>query len=173
MGFWTRWFGGDNAAEAPPAATMLYEAVVARGRNADWYLAGSVPDTVDGRFDMIVTILALVLLRLETEPAGLAGSARLTERFVTDMDGQLREIGVGDVVVGKKMGRMMGALGGRIGAYRVGLAAGDLKPALERNLYRGAPVAAAALDHVAARLTVFAAALAAPPVATVLAGELP
>ena len=110
MGFWKRWLGGGAAAQPDP----LYAAIVAQARAPDWYVAGAVPDTIDGRFDMVATVLALVLLRLEAEPAGLAASARLTEQFVTDMDGQLREIGIGDVVVGKHMGRMMGALGGRL-----------------------------------------------------------
>lgn len=168
MGWWKRWLGGTEPAEDP-----LYAAVVARARDPDWYLAGGVPDTIDGRFDMVATVLALVLLRLEGEPAGLAASAPLTERFVTDMDGQLREIGIGDVVVGKHMGRMMGALGGRIGAYRDGLAAGDLSPALVRNLYRGDAPDTAALDHVTRRLTTLAGALRGVPVADLLGGRLP
>lgn len=169
MGLLARWLGrADDDAEA-----VLYDAVVARGRETDWYLAGAVPDTIDGRFDMIATILALVLLRLEAGSSAAAASARLTERFVEDMDGQLRQIGIGDVVVGKHMGRMMSLLGGRLGAYRDGLAKGDLAPALERNVYRGNAVAPAALAHVAARLQQFAAALAATPTDVLLAGRLP
>jgi cytochrome b pre-mRNA-processing protein 3 len=62
-------------------------------------------------------------------------SVRLTELFVTDMDGQLRESGVGDLVVGKHIGRLMSVLGGRLGAYRAALAGQeDLGAALERNL---------------------------------------
>lgn len=169
MGFWKRLLGGGAAAAEDP----LYAAVVARAREPDWYLAGAVPDTIDGRFDMVATVLAFVLLRLETDPAGLAASAALTERFVTDMDGQLREIGIGDVVVGKHMGRMMGALGGRIGAYRDGLAADDLGPALVRNIYRGEVPESGALAHVTQRLTAFAAALGRTPVDGLLAGRLP
>src|SRR3546814_2060072 len=63
------------------------------------------------------------------------------------MDGQLREIGIGDIIVGKHIGRMMSMLGGRLGAYRAGLAEGDLAPALVRNLYRGTAPAPAALAH--------------------------
>ena len=84
----------------------------------------AVPDTVDGRFDMIAAVLCTVLLRLEREPEGLATTAPLTERFVDDMDGQLRQIGIGDIVVGKHIGKMMSMLGGRLGAYRDGLARG-------------------------------------------------
>ena len=142
------WFGrllGEKRDEALP----LYNAVVgARARGRIGIVEGAVPDTVDGRFDMIAALLAIVMLRLETEPAGGEPAARLAERFVDDMDGQLREIGIGDIIVGKHIGKMMGMLGGRLGAYRDGLAAGDIAPALVRNLYRGEAPDDAALAHV-------------------------
>ncbi|MEA3542598.1 MAG: ubiquinol-cytochrome C chaperone family protein [Pseudomonadota bacterium] len=126
----------------------LYQAVVGEGRQPHWYLDGAVPDTLDGRFDMIVAILALVLIRLEQQGAAQE-SAWLTELFVDDMDGQLRQEGIGDVVVGKHVGRMMSALGGRISAYRDALDRhAGLADALRRNLYRGAPVSDAAVAHV-------------------------
>lgn len=158
-----------RAEEAQP----LYAAVVARAREPHWYVDGAVPDSVDGRFDMVAAMLALVLLRFESEPAMAAVSARLAERFVDDMDGQLRELGVGDVTVGKHIGRMMSMLGGRLGAYREGLAAGDLSPALLRNLYRGAPPADAALRHVADALHRWREALAATPSAALTQGLVP
>lgn len=166
------WFGrllGEKRDEALP----LYNAVVLHARAEHWYLEGEVPDTVDGRFDMIATILALVMLRLEAEPAGGEPAARLAERFVDDMDGQLREFGIGDIVVGKHIGRMMGMLGGRLGAYRDGLAAGDIDGAMIRNLYRGVQPSAAALGHVRTALIGFQGALAGTPIDTLLAGELP
>lgn len=169
MGFWKRWFGGgqDEVADA------LYGAIVARARDPEWYVAGGVPDTIDGRFDMVASVLSFVLLRLEAEPAAALVSARLTERFVTDMDGQLRQIGIGDVVVGKHVGRMMSALGGRLGAYRDGLTAGDLGPALERNLYRGEVPAPQALAFSAERFAAFATALREVELDALLAGRLP
>jgi len=171
MGFFSGLFGQarDRDALAP-----LYAAVVARAREPHWYVEGDVADSLDGRFDMVAAILSLTLLRLEAEPAGIPPSALLTELFVHDMDGQLRESGVGDIVVGKKIGNMMGVLGGRLGAYRAGLrAGGDLPAALVRNLYRGAAPADAALTHVAERLRAFDAALTATPLDVVLDGELP
>lgn len=155
------------------AALPLYRAVVARARAPHWYLDGGVPDTVDGRFDMVAAVLAVVLLRLETEPAAADASARLTERFVEDMDGQLREIGIGDIVVGKHIGRMMAMLGGRLGAYRDGFAGGDLRPALVRNLYRGEAPAEAQVAHVAAALGQLRAKLASLPLAAILDGAVP
>ncbi|MFD1033643.1 ubiquinol-cytochrome C chaperone family protein [Sphingomonas hankookensis] len=160
--------------EPPPrVAATLYDAVVAHGRMPHWYLAGAVPDTLDGRFDMIAAVLAMVMLRLEGEGAGAAPAASLAECFVDDMDGQLRQIGFGDMVVGKHIGRMMAALGGRLGAYRDGLADGTFEPALVRNLYRGTAPDPAALAHVAAELRGLRAALDGVTVDDLLAGKLP
>src|SRR3546814_19915455 len=101
----------------------------------------------------------MVLLRVEGDPAGSVPGTHLAERFVDDMDGQLREIGIGDIIVGKHIGRMMSMLGGRLGAYRAGLAEGDLAPALVRNLYRGTAPAHPAPAHTRDRLPPFLAAL--------------
>ena len=168
MGWWGRLFG-----ERQDQALPLYNAVVTRGRAEHWYLAGAVPDTVDGRFDMIAAVLTMVLLRMESEPAAASLSAHLTERFVDDMDGQLRQMGMGDLVVGKHVGKMMSMLGGRLGAYRDGLAAGDLTPALVRNLYRGEAPDPQAVAHVAQTLTAFHAALTPVSLEQLTAGDLP
>lgn len=167
MGFFDRFKAkrGETAA--------LYAAVVARARAPHWYLEGAVPDTIDGRFDMIAAVLAMVMLRLEGDPAGAPAAAHLAEAFVDDMDPQLREIGIGDLLVGKHVGRMMGMLGGRLGAYRDGIAAGDMKPALVRNLYRGEPPAAAAVAYVERELLALRDALAGVPVDRLIAGALP
>lgn len=147
--FLQRLFGRTDPREG---LRPLYNAVITEGRQPHWYQDGAVPDTMDGRFDMIVAILAQVLIRLEQQAPGQEGaqaSVWLTELFVDDMDGQLRQEGVGDVVVGKHVGRMMSALGGRISAYRAALNGdADLAEALRRNLYRGAPVGDDALAHV-------------------------
>lgn len=161
-------------ARRPVPLSALYEAIVAEAREPDWYRAGAVPDTLDGRFDMVAAVLALVLLRLEAAgPEGAVPAARLTEIFVADMDGQLRQAGVGDLVVGKHVGRMMGQLGGRLTAYRAGLAeGGDLAGAVERNIHRGEPVPAAARGHVAARLRALAERLRRRDLEALLKGSL-
>jgi cytochrome b pre-mRNA-processing protein 3 len=156
------------------AMVPLYDAVVAEARRPHWYVEGRVPDTLDGRFDMVSTILSLVLLCLEGlgQPAREA-SALLTELFVADMDGQLRQRGIGDLVVGKHVGRMMSQLGGRLTAYREGLAeGGDLSGAIDRNIYRGAEMPAAATAHVHAGLRVLAADLARRDLSAILAGDI-
>ena len=156
---------------APPEGSALYAAIVARARDPVWYRHGGVPDTVDGRFDMVVAILGLVLLRLEGEGADVF-SVALTERFIADMDGSLRQLGFGDPALGKQVGHMVAALGGRLGVYRDALAgANGLRDALARNLYRGAAVDAAALDWCAARLQAIADELAATPVDTLVAEQ--
>lgn len=155
------------------AMAPLYQAVVARGRALHWYVEGAVPDTLDGRFDMLAAVLCLVLHRLE-EADRRRESVWLTELFIDDMEGQLRQIGIGDIVVGKHIGRMMSALGGRLCAYREGLRPdGDLTDALHRNLYRGEPVAPEALSDVAARLRRLAAELQEISAEDLLAGEMP
>lgn len=169
MGLIERLFGRKDA------AATLYAAVVERARAPHWYVEGGVADTIDGRFDMIAAVLAMVMLRLETEdaPAADAAGTALAERFVDDMDPQLRQIGFGDMVVGKHIGRMMGMLGGRLGAYREGLAAGSIDAALVRNLYRDAAPAPEALADVRAALLDLRAALAATPLDALLDGKLP
>lgn len=153
----------------------LYNAIVTQGRAPHWYVEGGVADTLDGRFDMIAAVLALVLIRLEGDEDSRLASARLTELFVSDMDGQLRQIGIGDVMVGKHIGNMMSALGGRLTAYRAGLAGDDdaFGEALVRNLYRGDAPQPAQLTHVTAALRRFAEALAQVAPADLVAGGLP
>lgn len=167
------WFDRLLGRERDDVALALYDAVIATARAPHWYETGGVPDTLDGRFDMVAAILSLVLLRLEGDPAAGPASARLTERFVTDMDGQLRESGVGDIGVGKHIGKMMGMLGGRLGAYRDGLAGGDLETALVRNLYRGVAPEPSALAHTQAALFALRDALAATPAAALIDGRMP
>ncbi len=163
----------------PPLAA-LWDAVVAEARDPHWYARRAVPDTLDGRFDMVALVAVLVLLRLEALDLR-AQAALLTERFVDDMDGSLREIGVGDMVVGKHVGRMVGALGGRLGAYRAALAEGapaDLLPqALARNVFRAeraslSPDAARCLPALAEDVRCLHARIMACPKDALLAGRL-
>ena len=115
----------------------LWTCVVEIAREKAWYLEGQVADTVPGRFDAITMVLAVVLLRMEREDVLHTASTRLTELFVTDMDGQLRQGGVGDLMVGKHIAKLMSTLGGRIGAVRDALSASHdatLEAAIARNV---------------------------------------
>lgn len=158
-------------ADPREARRPLWNAVVAAARAPHWYRDGGVPDTLDGRFDMVSLILALVLHRIDDDPAEARAGVELTELFVADMDGQMRQIGFGDMVVGKQIGRMVGALGGRIGAYRAPDGSNELRRALVRNLWRGDAPADAALDHVAAAVAALRAGLAAMPVDALIAAD--
>jgi len=155
------------------ALVPLYNAVVALARAPHWYVDGDIPDTMDGRFDMIAALTALVLLRLERDDDAREESAFLAELFVDDMDGQLRELGIGDVVVGKHIGRMMGALGGRLGAFRDALNANEpLDAAIHRNLFREAEVAPAAMAHVREQIFAFWRDLQARSTPAILEGSI-
>ena len=160
----------DDRASVRP----LYLAVSELARHPRWYLEGQVPDTIEGRFEMVTLILALVLIRLDGLGESAAGpAALLAETFVEDMDGQLRQLGMGDVVVGKHIGKMMSALGGRLGAYRAGLA-GDapMDEALVRNLYGGATPSPKALTHVDASARAILDGLNHRSLETLLAGDI-
>ena len=118
----------------------LWRRVVEIAREKPWYADCGVADTVPGRFDAVTMVLALVMLRMERDKNDddtlIEPSARLIELFVDDMDGQLRQSGIGDLVVGKHIGKLMSVLGGRIGALRDALRQDDaaLVTALERNV---------------------------------------
>jgi len=139
-----------RAADDRAPVRPLWHRTVEIAREKPWYAQLGVADTVAGRFDAVTLVLSLVILRMERDERLKILSARLTELFVEDMDGQLRQSGVGDLVVGKRMGKLMMVLGGRMGALRDALADSDpqtaLVPVLERNmtLIEGAPMPALA-----------------------------
>ncbi len=124
--------------EADPreAVRPLWHRVIELAREPSFYKDAGVADSVGGRFDLITAVLCTVMVRVEASDMR-AESALLAELFVEDMDGQLREFGVNDVVVGKRMGKLMSVLGGRLGVYRSALNGNDrakLIAAIERNV---------------------------------------
>lgn len=123
MSFFAKLLG--TAPDPKEELRPLWLWVVSEARNPAWYRECGAVDTVDGRFDMITNILAVAMLRLEQDEQLVPASARLTELFVEDMEGQLREIGFGDPTLGKKMGEMMEAMGGRLGAFRTAFPSGQ------------------------------------------------
>lgn len=135
MSFLQRLFG--RSTDPKEALRPLWHQLVKVARTRELYADCGVADTLEGRFDMLSTVLAIAMLRVERDPETVSASARLTELFVDDMDGQLREAGIGDPTVGKKLGKLVSALGGRTGALREALAQdGDtaLVAAIERNV---------------------------------------
>lgn len=126
--------------DAPKAAIFAYQAIVSQSRAPEFYSRHGVPDSLDGRFDMIVLHTFLVMRRLgRIDQAGAKGlSQELFDLLFADMDNSLREIGVGDLGVGRKVKAMAQAFFGRIEAYESGInskSESDLIEALRRNLY--------------------------------------
>ncbi len=155
-------------------AATLYEAAVAQARRPEFYLHAAVPDTLDGRFDLLSLHMFLVFHRLRDEGARAgAVSQAMFDHMFEDMDENLREIGVGDLSVGRKVKTMAKALLGRIAAYEPGLAdPAALADALGRNLYRGKPVAADAVARVARYMTAAVADLAGQDIGALLEGRI-
>jgi cytochrome b pre-mRNA-processing protein 3 len=119
-------------------AQWLYEAIVEQARRPEFYRFCGVPDTLDGRFDMIALHGFLVLRRLKRDRERTAELAQdLFDTLFLDMDRALRELGAGDLGVGKRVKAMARGFYGRIAAYEDGLAAGEvaLSRALARNLF--------------------------------------
>lgn len=162
-------------ADPREALRPLWHRTVEIAREPEWYAQCGVADTLEGRFDMIAAVLALVLLRMENDRMLAAQTGLLTELFVEDMDGQLRQSGVGDLMVGKKIGRLMETLGGRIGAYREALGEDGAAPttALADAARRNVTLAdEARLELLADRLLALQARLAALDADRLLEGAM-
>jgi cytochrome b pre-mRNA-processing protein 3 len=131
----------------------LFDAVTAEGRRRSWYVEGRVPDTLDGRFAVLATIAALVLVRLErVGDAGIAASVALTERFIEVMESEHRELGLGDPTLGKTVRKLVGMLARRTESWRSAVAgSGDWIETTRASLYKD-NVAPEALRHSAAEL---------------------
>ena len=125
-------------------ATRLYGALVAQARAAAFYRDYGVPDSLDGRYEMLALHMVLALRRLKRHGArdGASSLAQaLFDAMFADMDRSLREIGVGDLSVGPRVKEMARGLYGRIAAYEAGIAddGAALEQALARNVYGTAP----------------------------------
>lgn len=157
------------------AAEALYRAIVARAREPRFYTDEAVPDTLDGRFDMVALHAVLVLRRVsELDRAGRDLAQRTFDLMFDDMDRSLREMGVGDLSVPKKIKAMVQAFFGRARAYGEAVAARDanaLAEALTRNLYRSAPADPSAPARMAAYVLAFDGALAAQSPENLFAGR--
>lgn len=165
------------------AADRLYASAVAQARQPAFYERCGVPDSLDGRYDLLVLHLWLVMrrLRAETGPDARVAS-RLAQAvydlFFADMDRNLREMGVGDLGVGKRVKAMARGFYGRIAAYDAGLMAGDvgLRDGLRRNLFGTLSEAETPRPEILAAMAAYvrreAEQSARMPVADLLAGRL-
>lgn len=163
--------------EGRDALRPLWHRTVEVAREPQWFAECGIADTVSGRFDAITLVLSLVLLRMEREERLIGPSVRLTELFVDDMDGQLREAGIGDLVVGKKVGRLMSVLGGRLGAIRDALSQENGpqgEAALAEVVSRNVILAEGGIpEKVAARMIALAARIDGLSGEQLLAGDIP
>jgi cytochrome b pre-mRNA-processing protein 3 len=121
-------------------AITMYGAIVGQSRTATFYSELGVPDSLNGRFDMIVIHAMLAMRRLRAESASVEEplSQELFDYMCKDMDRSFREVGVGDMSIGKHMKKMAKAFYGRAGEYEQGMDGDDAAfiDALKRNVYR-------------------------------------
>ena len=120
------------------SAETIYRKIVERAREPKFYSDLGVPDTVDGRFELVVLHAFLVLRRLKPGSGGASPIAQaLFDVMFEDMDLSLREMGAGDMGVGKRVKSMVQAFYGRIASYEAGLSLADqgLEVAILRNVY--------------------------------------
>jgi len=135
----------------------LFDRVVAQARRPFWYAEAQVPDTIDGRFAMLATICALVIVRLESGSAkGEAASAALAERFIEAMDSEHRELGLNDPGLGRKVRKLVGALERRVDLWRQAAAGrSEWAGAVSESIYRGREPEEPALERGARGLQEF------------------
>ncbi len=176
------WFRRRNRGD--DVAHALYLTAVEQARRPVFYAQYGVPDSLDGRFDLIVLHVYLLLQPLNSlsQPTNNASDANragdiaqsLFDTLFGDMDRSLREMGVSDISVGKRVKQMAKAFYGRVAAYNDGLAGTDevLADALRRNLFGTVEPEESNIGEMAQYLRLQAAHLAEFPADTVLSGNL-
>jgi cytochrome b pre-mRNA-processing protein 3 len=134
---------------APARGRALFDGVVADARRPHWYVEGEIADSIDGRFAVLATVCALVIVRLESgSPEGDQASAALTERFIEAMDSEHRELGLNDPGLGRRVRKLVGALERRVDEWRDAIhGETDWTETVISTLYRGEPPRDEALHH--------------------------
>lgn len=137
-----------------PGGAALFDRLTAEAREPHWYVEGAVPDTLDGRFAVLASLIALVLVRLERDgEEGDRLSVALTERFIHVMESEHRELGLGDPTLGKTVRKLVGMLARRTELWR-SAADANWAEATRESLYRE-EVNEDALENSAAALKAF------------------
>jgi len=157
------------------SAERLYTLTVRQARQPAFYGDFGVPDTPDGRFDMIALHVYMVLRRLkQLSESGQAIAQALFDHMFADLDHNLREMGVGDLGVGRHVKAMAAGFYGRVAAYDAGLEGteGELALALARNLYRGTTPMPAVVDIMAQYVRTETVALGNIPSQDILQGNI-
>ena len=157
-------------------ARELYGSIVTQARLPTFYTDWGVPDTVEGRFEMLVVHVAVVFDRLSQEGREGGTLARaLSEAFIADMDANMREMTFGDLAVPREIKRAAAALFDRYGAYRAALAARQpalLQRALEAQLAYLVPGGGLDAERIAHYMLRAADGIAALAASALLAGRL-
>ena len=140
----------------PDRGAALFDAITRRARRPHWYVEGTVPDTLDGRFAVLATLTALALVRLEKDGAeGNDASVALTERFIEVMESEHRELGLGDPTLGKTVRKLVGSLARRTELWRETVAGERAWDEAARASLFKSDVSASALTHIADALRAF------------------
>ena len=169
---WNKLFRRPQSDDTP---LRLYRALCDQARREEFYRYAGVPDTVESRFEMVALHAFLVMHRLKQGGEGAkALGQRLFDVFFDDLDQTMREMGVGDLSVGKKVKKLASSFYGRISAYEAGLAEGAsvMSEAIRRNIYAEAPVDTAQLTLMAAYVARAAAGLEAQGEDVLIGGEI-
>jgi cytochrome b pre-mRNA-processing protein 3 len=164
-----------RAPRGPDTISALYGMIVAQARLPCFYRDYAVADTVNGRLDLILLHLALGLDRLMRDPALNELGQGVFDRFCKDMEGNLREMGIGDLKVPKEMKKIGEAFYGRSQAYQAALGeSGDeaLVEAIVRNIYSGSAAEMAAARRLAVYMRGAAGDLAVQATADIAAGQM-
>ncbi|MGH6933415.1 MAG: ubiquinol-cytochrome C chaperone family protein [Dongiaceae bacterium] len=173
MGPFSRIFKRDPAVER---AQRLYRGIVEQARRREFYAMLGVPDSLDGRFEMVALHVFLILHRLKQAgpqgDAALLGQA-LCDAMFADMDASLREMGAGDLGVAGRVKQMASGFMGRLAAYSDGLAAGPaaLIQALRRNVYGTTEVDYLAIEMMSGYVTRSTEILAGQSIESIGAGK--
>jgi cytochrome b pre-mRNA-processing protein 3 len=157
----------------PARGAALFDAATAEARRPHWYREGEVADTFDGRFAMLASVTAIVLVRLEQDgEAGNRASVALTERFIEVMESEHRELGIGDPTLGKTVRKLVGMLARRTEWWRSALTSGaDWFETTRESLYNES-AAPDALAHSVAALRHWWERLRAAPLAELEQGKI-
>lgn len=156
-------------------AHALYVALSGQARMPAFYAPGAVPDTVAGRFELVLLHALLVVRRLNRAgPSGQALAQVLFDVLFDDMDRALRDMGIADLAVAKRVKRLAAAFYGRARAYEAALDEGPdaLAAALERNLFAGGAVERGTLDAFARYAAAADRAVTEQPDGALLAGQV-
>jgi cytochrome b pre-mRNA-processing protein 3 len=158
---------------ARDAAELAYQRVVEQARRPEFFTLFGVPDTLDGRFELVCLHAFFYLHRLKGQAEAAAVGQRFFDTMFADFDRSLREIGTGDLSVGRQVKRMAEAFYGRIRAYEQGLDGDDaaLAAALTRNLYGTAPANPDQIERMAHYVRREATRFADQPAAALIAGD--